>query len=106
MATWSLRQGQLLERPRLDSVDVLKVPHHGSRYQDPDLLTGLGARLAVVSVGVDNDYGHPAPTTLAMLRQPGCWCAGPTTTGTSQWSSTAGTWRCGAVARRSAADGL
>ena len=51
--------------------DVLKVPHHGSRYQDPDLLDGLGARLAVVSVGRDNDYGHPAAATLALLRRAG-----------------------------------
>jgi competence protein ComEC len=52
-------------------VDVLKVPHHGSRYQDPAFLTGLGARLAVVSVGADNDYGHPAGSTLRLLRGAG-----------------------------------
>jgi competence protein ComEC len=52
-------------------VDVLKVPHHGSRYQDPELLTGLGARLALVSVGRDNDYGHPALATLQLLRRAG-----------------------------------
>jgi len=52
-------------------VDVLKVPHHGSRYQDPELLGSLGARLAVVSVGADNDYGHPAGSTLALLRRAG-----------------------------------
>jgi competence protein ComEC len=52
-------------------VDVLKVPHHGSRYQDPDLLTSLGARLAVVSVGEHNDYGHPASATLDLLRRAG-----------------------------------
>ncbi|MGZ4744931.1 MAG: ComEC/Rec2 family competence protein [Oryzihumus sp.] len=52
-------------------VDVLKVPHHGSRYQDPDLLDGLGARLAVVSVGAVNDYGHPAAATLALLHDAG-----------------------------------
>jgi competence protein ComEC len=52
-------------------VDVLKVPHHGSRYQDPDLLAGLRARLAVVSVGKDNDYGHPAASTLSLLRRAG-----------------------------------
>ncbi|MBF4761592.1 ComEC/Rec2 family competence protein [Nocardioides islandensis] len=45
-------------------VDVLKVPHHGSRYQDLDWLDSLHARLAVVSVGADNDYGHPAAGTL------------------------------------------
>jgi competence protein ComEC len=51
--------------------DVLKVPHHGSRFQDPGLLGSLGARLAVVSVGADNDYGHPAGSTLALLRRAG-----------------------------------
>ncbi|GAA3829690.1 ComEC/Rec2 family competence protein [Nocardioides panacisoli] len=48
-------------------VDVLKVPHHGSRYQDRDWLTSLDARVAVVSVGVDNDYGHPDESLLDLL---------------------------------------
>nr|WP_182541355.1 ComEC/Rec2 family competence protein [Nocardioides ginsengisegetis] len=52
-------------------VDVLKVPHHGSRYQDLDFLASLGARLAVVSVGADNDYGHPASSTIAGLASTG-----------------------------------
>ncbi len=52
-------------------VDVLKVPHHGSRHQDLDWLTSLGARLALVSVGEDNDYGHPAPDVLAALAAAG-----------------------------------
>lgn len=49
--------------------DVLKVAHHGSARQDPDLVRGLGARLAVISVGVDNDYGHPAPSLMALLHE-------------------------------------
>jgi competence protein ComEC len=52
-------------------VDVLKVPHHGSRHQDLDWLLGLGARLAVVSVGADNDYGHPSAETLGPLEAAG-----------------------------------
>lgn len=52
-------------------VDVLKVPHHGSRHQDLDWLTSLGARVAVVSVGEDNDYGHPAPDLLLALSAAG-----------------------------------
>ena len=40
--------------------DVLKIPHHGSRFQDLDFLRGLGARVAVASAGEDNDYGHPS----------------------------------------------
>jgi len=48
-------------------VDVLKVAHHGSGNQDADLVGGLGARVAVISVGRDNVYGHPAGRTLDLL---------------------------------------
>lgn len=53
------------------TVDVLKVPHHGSRYQDYDFLVGLRSRLALVSVGADNDYGHPAPELVDTLEAAG-----------------------------------
>ena len=52
-------------------VDVLKVPHHGSRYQQEDWLLSLGARVALVSVGADNDYGHPAAAALDPLADAG-----------------------------------
>lgn len=52
-------------------VDVLKVPHHGSRYQDEPWLLSLGARVALVSVGADNDYGHPADAALEPLEAAG-----------------------------------
>jgi len=54
-------------------VDVLKVPHHGSRYQDPDFLAAAGARVALVSAGLGNDYGHPNPGTLALLATDGAY---------------------------------
>ncbi|MEV0404257.1 ComEC/Rec2 family competence protein [Actinoallomurus sp. NPDC050550] len=50
---------------------ILKVPHHGSSHQDPDFLAAAHARIAVTSVGVDNDYGHPAPATMALLARIG-----------------------------------
>ena len=53
------------------TVDVLKVPHHGSADQDPELLRSLGARVAIVSVGEDNTYGHPAAATLSLLEDAG-----------------------------------
>ncbi len=53
-------------------VDVLKVAHHGSDD------AGLGAlldrtrpRLAVISVGAGNSYGHPTAATLATLARHG-----------------------------------
>ena len=52
-------------------VDVLKVPHHGSRYQDLGFLTSLGASIDLISVGADNDYGHPAASTIDALAATG-----------------------------------
>ena len=49
------------------AADVVKVPHHGSRFQELEWLLGLGARVALVSSGTDNDYGHPAAATLDPL---------------------------------------
>jgi competence protein ComEC len=49
-------------------VDVLKVAHHGSEDTGLDaLLDRIVPRLAVISVGADNSYGHPTPATLAAL---------------------------------------
>ncbi|MGP4050831.1 ComEC/Rec2 family competence protein [Streptomyces sp. 2A115] len=67
-------QRALLRSPAgagLGGVDVLKVAHHGSAYQDPDLIRRVAPRLAVISCGADNMYGHPAPSTLAALRAGG-----------------------------------
>jgi competence protein ComEC len=51
--------------------DVLKVPHHGSGDADPEFLAATGARLALVSVGADNTYGHPTPRLLGWLAEAG-----------------------------------
>lgn len=51
--------------------DVLKVAHHGSSKQDADLIESLGVRVALISVGTDNDYGHPAASTLTALQRAG-----------------------------------
>lgn len=56
---------------RLSRVDVLKVAHHGSAFQDPELLRRVAPRLALISCGADNPYGHPAPRTVEALRQGG-----------------------------------
>ncbi|MCG8917046.1 ComEC/Rec2 family competence protein [Actinokineospora sp. PR83] len=47
--------------------EVVKVPHHGSGYTAPEFLTAVGARIALLSVGADNRYGHPSPRTLDVL---------------------------------------
>ncbi|OZV84331.1 competence protein ComEC [Micromonospora echinospora] len=52
-------------------VDVLKVAHHGSAYQDPAFLDATRPAVALVPVGVDNDYGHPNPAVLSRLARGG-----------------------------------
>jgi competence protein ComEC len=52
----------------LPAVEILKVAHHGS--EDPGLsseLRDLRPRIAVISCGRGNEYGHPRPGTLAAL---------------------------------------
>ena len=49
-------------------VDVLKVAHHGSDDAGlAELLERTRPRLAVISVGAGNPYGHPTPATVATL---------------------------------------
>ena len=56
----------------LPPVDVLKVAHHGSATAtSAPLLAAARPAVALVSVGAGNDYGHPASSTLARLRDAG-----------------------------------
>ncbi|WP_078861473.1 ComEC/Rec2 family competence protein [Streptomyces sp. NRRL F-5650] len=55
----------------LAGAEVLKVAHHGSAHQDFAFLRRVAPRLALVSCGEDNTYGHPAPGTVAALRAQG-----------------------------------
>ncbi len=56
---------------RLAPVDVVVVAHHGSARQEARLYRLLRPRVALIGVGADNDYGHPAPTVLTLLNQVG-----------------------------------
>jgi len=60
-------QAELLSR--IGKVDIYKVAHHGSRYQDLDLMRELSPAVAVISVGEGNSYGHPAASTINALTQ-------------------------------------
>jgi len=74
-------QAAIIEAEPEMHVDVMKVPHHGSRYQDPRLPSWSHARLALISVGEGNMYGHPAPETVAAWRQVGALVARTDTEG-------------------------
>jgi competence protein ComEC len=65
------QQGVLRSHPVLPQVDVLKVAHHGSAHQDPALLRNARPRIALISCGTDNPYGHPAARTVDALEATG-----------------------------------
>lgn len=48
-------------------VDIYKVSHHGSVYQDQALMERLSPTVSIISVGAGNSYGHPAEQTIAAL---------------------------------------
>jgi competence protein ComEC len=64
-------QDALLESGQDLRADILKVPHHGSAYSDPAFLQAVHAQVALISVGLNNDYGHPSPLLIAELARLG-----------------------------------
>jgi competence protein ComEC len=77
-ADWSMFTAGDLEPPAqreilgsVRTVDIYKVCHHGSKYQDQELMEALSPQIAVISVGAKNSYGHPAPETIASLTRLG-----------------------------------
>ncbi|MBA3687692.1 MAG: ComEC/Rec2 family competence protein [Chloroflexi bacterium] len=62
-------EAMLADRRLLTRVDVLKVGHHGSRSSTgADLLGAARPRVAIISCGVGNAFGHPHQETLDHLR--------------------------------------
>ena len=60
---------KLAKRERLSHVEVLVAGHHGSRSStSTSFLEQITPTVAVISVGTDNSYGHPAQDTLDRLR--------------------------------------
>ncbi|MBC7518837.1 MAG: ComEC/Rec2 family competence protein [Microbacteriaceae bacterium] len=49
------------------AVDVVKVAHHGSADQSARLYAQLQARVGLIGVGIDNNYGHPNAKLLRIL---------------------------------------
>lgn len=61
----------LAQHPGLGRVDIVKVAHHGSADQSARLMALLQPRLALLSVGRDNGYGHPTRKTLRLIESVG-----------------------------------
>jgi len=66
---------RLRRDPRMSAAatgfEVVKTPHHGSANLDDELMSAVRAPVGIVSVGEDNEYGHPAAHHLDLLRRLG-----------------------------------
>jgi competence protein ComEC len=59
----------VVKNPELEKVQLLKISHHGSSSSTPQILLDKLKPLAVfISVGENNSYGHPHPSTLLKLQ--------------------------------------
>jgi len=57
-------------RKKLFPVEVLKLGHHGSKTSTgEEILLATQPQLAIISVGENNHFGHPAPEVLERLKQ-------------------------------------
>ncbi len=63
---------RLAAENKIGKVNYIKVPHHGSRNGMTDnLLKAVDPKVAVISVGANNSYGHPTQGILDMLNKYG-----------------------------------
>jgi competence protein ComEC len=63
----AVEQRRLLALGGIVPVDIVKVSHHGSRDQEPELYRRVRAPVALIGVGGDNEYGHPTVKILDVL---------------------------------------
>src|SRR5207247_2666008 len=69
--------GKAVERELIAAIPhspirVVKVPHHGSLTSStPDFVRAVAPRVAIVSAGRNNHFGHPAPDVLRRYREAG-----------------------------------
>jgi competence protein ComEC len=72
----------------LSPVDVLLVPHHGSKTSStPAFLEALRPRWGLLQAGYRNRYGHPAPEVVARYQQLGIGWVDSARCGAAIWRS-------------------
>ena len=65
-----LSEGEILSSSADVSVDVIKVGHHGSSTSSSkEFLDKVSPKTAIISVGKNNDYGHPHKEILAEFKK-------------------------------------
>ncbi len=69
---WLLGSGANLQ------ATILDVPHHGSKHNLETFLSAVRPKIAVISAGRQNPFGHPDPSTVEVLKRLGAtiWVTG------------------------------
>ncbi|KOA19369.1 hydroxyacylglutathione hydrolase [Clostridium homopropionicum DSM 5847] len=68
----SISEGEILEKQLDLKSDVLKIGHHGSSSSTSNsFLNKVSPKYAIISVGKNNDYGHPHKPTMERLKSKG-----------------------------------
>ena len=63
---------ELLQKYPELRVELIKVPHHGSKSSSlSNWISSLNAELAVIQVGADNHYGHPTAEVIKLYQKEG-----------------------------------
>lgn len=76
--------------------NILKIGHHASDTStSPEFLAAVHPQIAVYSAGVGNDYGHPAPKTINLLKGAGVKTYGTDKEGTIVVSTDGTSYRVG-----------
>jgi len=76
-------EASLLSAGFLLKADILKVGHHGSETASTiPFLNAVQPKIALYSAGINNQYGHPAPQTIAALLAVGAKVYGTDQSGT------------------------
>ena len=60
----------ILNKYKIEKVDILKIGHHGSKYAtSKQFLDYIKPKIALISVGKNNNYGHPASRVINDLKK-------------------------------------
>ena len=63
-------ENYLLKNAVLGKVDILKVGHHGSKTSSSEaFINSINPKYSIISVGINNRYGHPNKKVLNILEQ-------------------------------------
>ena len=65
------QQLTVMRRYPIARMEVVKVSHHGSRDNAPELYAAVHAAVALIGVGAHNGYGHPTAEAIDMVRSAG-----------------------------------